>query len=85
MNSTIKRVLTTIIAPPLLFALIFFLPHASYAALSVLAMLVAVGGSYELKSLANSAHGTTGGMPVVITALLPLAQWVQNLYLPTLK
>lgn len=85
MNSTIKRVLTTIIAPPLLFALIFFLPHASYAALSVLAMLVAIGGAYELRNLANSAHGTTGGMPVAITALLPLAQWVQNRYLPRVE
>ena len=85
MNSTIKRVLTTIIAPPLLFALIFFLPHASYAALSVLAILVTIGGAYELRNLSNSAHGTTGGMPVVITAFLPLAQWVQNHWLPDVE
>jgi len=82
MNSTIKRVLTTIIAPPLLFAMIFFLPHASYLALSILAILVTMGGAHEMKGLVHGAHGTTGGMPVFLPALLPLAQWVQNRYLP---
>ncbi|NLZ77078.1 MAG: phosphatidate cytidylyltransferase [Spirochaetales bacterium] len=82
MNSTTKRVLTTIIAPPLLFALVFFLPHASYLALGILAMLVTIGGAHEMKTLIHGAHGTTVGMPALLPALLPLAQWVQNHCLP---
>ena len=85
MNSTVKRVLTTAIAPPALFALILFLPHASYAAFSVLAILVTIGGAHELKALMKAAQGSVTRMPTVVSALLPLAQWIQHVYLPHLE
>ncbi|MFA5698204.1 MAG: phosphatidate cytidylyltransferase [Sphaerochaeta sp.] len=85
MNSTMKRVLTSIIAPTALFSLIIFLPHASYLALSVLAILVALGGAHELRGLAQSALGSSIKLPIILPALLPVAQWLQINYFPTIE
>lgn len=82
MTSMTKRVLTTAITLPALFLMIYYLPHRSYLALSLLAVLTAVASAYEMHGLfAKAGVHLNGAVPLLI-GLLPLAQWAQIAYSP---
>ncbi|MGE4453920.1 MAG: phosphatidate cytidylyltransferase [Sphaerochaeta sp.] len=84
MTSMGKRVLTTVVTLPTLFIIIFMLPHNSYLALSLLAVLTAGFGAKELKGLYQKAEGTTLHIPSWAIGFLPLAQWVEIAHAPNL-
>lgn len=84
MTSMGKRVLTTVITLPTLFIIIFLLPHYSYLALSLLAVLTATYGAKELKVLYEKAEHTTLHISPWAIGLLPLAQWIEIAHAPDL-
>ncbi|MDY0289905.1 MAG: phosphatidate cytidylyltransferase [Sphaerochaeta sp.] len=84
MSSLVQRILTTVIAVPALFSLIFFLPHYGFLALALLAMLTAGLATMELKALYFKAEGARINFPSWMAALLPFAQWLEIAYLPQL-
>lgn len=84
MTSMTKRVLTTVVTLPVLFSVIFFLPHNSYLALSFLAVLTAIFGAKEMKDLYEKAEGAKPHLPCYFVGILPLAQWLQIAYYPQL-
>ncbi len=82
MSSLVKRILTTVVAVPALFCIIFFLPHYGFLALSLVAMLASALGTLELKELYFKAEGASINFPFWLAALLPLAQWLEIVFLP---
>ncbi|MDT4762871.1 phosphatidate cytidylyltransferase [Sphaerochaeta sp. PS] len=84
MSSLAKRILTTVIAVPALFSIIFFLPHYGYLALALLAMLTASLATMELKALYLKAEGARVNLPSWTVALLPFAQWLEMTFFPNL-
>jgi phosphatidate cytidylyltransferase len=82
MSSFGKRVLTTVVAVPVIFCIIFFLPQNSYLALTLLIMAAAIIASMEMKQLYNKAEGTDLHIDTWMVALLPLAKWLEIAYLP---
>ncbi|HCU30019.1 MAG: phosphatidate cytidylyltransferase [Sphaerochaeta sp.] len=84
MTSMAKRVLTTIVTLPTLFCIIFFLPHNSYLALSILAMAAASWGAKELKDLYQKSENVKVHLPSYVIGLLPFAQWLEIAYYPNL-
>ncbi len=84
MTSMGKRVLTTVITLPTLFIIIFLLPHNSYLALSLLAVVTATYGAKELKGLYEKAENTTLHISPCGIGLLPLAQWIEIAHAPNL-
>ncbi len=80
----VQRVLTTFIAVPALFSIIFFLPYYGFLALALLAMLTASLATMELKGLYNKAEDTQVNFPSWTAALLPLAQWLEITFFPDL-
>ncbi|HKL57096.1 MAG TPA: phosphatidate cytidylyltransferase [Sphaerochaeta sp.] len=84
MSSLVQRILTTVIAVPALFSLIFFLPHYGFLALALLAMLTAGLATMELKALYFKAEGAKINFPSWMAALLPFAQWLEIAFLPQL-
>lgn len=84
MTSTAKRVLTTVVTVPALFSFIFFLPHYSYLALAMLAVLVSIAGTKELKELYTKATDCKPHLPLCFAAVLPIAQWLQIGFFPDL-
>lgn len=84
MSAMTKRVLTTVVTLPLMFSIIVFLPHFSYAALSLLAVATAIYATSELKALYKKAEGITMHFPSFVVGILPIAQWFQIAYYPNL-
>lgn len=75
-----KRVLTTTIALPTIFVIIYFLPHHSYAALSALALVAAVASAFEMHGIfAKASVHLNRSVPLLI-GLMPLAQWIDLEY-----
>ena len=82
MSSFGKRVMTTVVAVPTIFCIIFFLPQKSYLALTLLVMAAAVIGASELKQLYTKAEGTDLHISTWMVALLPFAKWLEIAYFP---
>jgi phosphatidate cytidylyltransferase len=80
MTSMTKRVLTTAITLPALFSLIYFLPHHSHLALSLLAVLTTLAAASEIYALLSKVSITLPNTTVYLVALMPIAQWVQIQY-----
>ena len=51
MSSFAKRLILTFTAVPLLFCLIYFLPHHNHLGFAILAVLATIVGSYEMRPL----------------------------------
>ena len=77
MSSLTKRILTTVIAVPALFSIIFFLPYYGFLALALVAMLTTALATAELKELYFKAEGARINFPSWTAALLPFAQWLE--------
>lgn len=82
MSSLGKRILTTVIAVPALFSVIFFLPYYGFLFLALLAMVTTVLATMELKELYFKAEGARINFPSWMAALLPFAQWLEISYFP---
>ncbi|AEV28489.1 putative CDP-diglyceride synthetase/phosphatidate cytidylyltransferase [Sphaerochaeta pleomorpha str. Grapes] len=80
MSSFGKRVLTTVVAVPTIFCIIFFLPQKSYLALTLLVMGAAVISARELKQLYTKAENADLHIHTWMVALLPLAKWLEIAY-----
>ncbi|MFA5447163.1 MAG: phosphatidate cytidylyltransferase [Sphaerochaeta sp.] len=78
MTSMIKRVLTTFITLPVLFCLIFFLPHYGYLALSILAVLTTIAAASEVHGLFAKAEVHLPKAVIFLVGLMPVAQWLVN-------
>ncbi|HKM06508.1 MAG TPA: phosphatidate cytidylyltransferase [Sphaerochaeta sp.] len=84
MSSLVQRILTTVIAVPALFSIIFFLPYYGFLALALLAMLTAALATMELKELYFKAEGARINFPSWTAALLPFSQWFEITFFPGL-
>jgi phosphatidate cytidylyltransferase len=84
MSSLGQRILTTVIAVPALFSIIFFLPHYGFLVLALVAMLTTALATAELKELYFKAEGARINFPSWTAALLPFAQWLEIAFLPQL-
>ncbi len=84
MSSLVQRILTTVVAVPALFSIIFFLPHYGFLVLALLAMLTTALATSELKELYFKAEGARINFPAWTAALLPLAQWSEITFFPQL-
>ncbi len=82
MSSFAKRVILTFTAVPLLFCLIYFLPHHNHLGFAILAILAAIVGSYEMRLLLFD-RGERMMFPPWVAALLPLAQYLELYFIPT--
>ena len=82
MSSLGQRVLTTVVAVPALFSIIFFLPHYGFLVLALLAMLTAALATMELKELYFKAEAARINFPSWTAALLPFSQWLEIAYFP---
>ena len=82
MSSLVQRILTTVIAVPALFSIIFFLPYYGFLALALLAMLTAALATMELKELYFKAEGARINFPSWTAALLPFSQWLEITFFP---
>lgn len=83
MNSFTKRLILTITAVPLLFCLIYFLPHYNHLAFAVLALISTIVASYEMHHLLFG-NSNKSLVPPWVAALLPIAQYLELTFLPTL-
>ena len=84
MSAMFSRVLTTVVTLPVMFFIIVFLPHFSYAALSVLAVATAIYATKEMKGLYKKAEGIDMHFPSFVVGILPVAQWLEIGYWPNL-
>lgn len=84
MTSMVKRFITTFTALPLMFCIIFFLPHYSYLALSLIAVFTAFWGAKELKHMLEKSGEIELKLPALVVGLLPAAQWIEHSYAPSL-
>ncbi len=84
MTSMTKRVLTTAITLPILFIMIYFLPHYSHGALSALAILTAIAAASEMRGLFDKAAVSLRPSVPLLIGLLPLSQWIEIAYRPSL-
>ncbi len=84
MTSMTKRVLTTAITLPILFIMIYFMPHFSYAALSALAALTAIAAASEMRGLFAKASVSLHPSVPLLIGLLPLVQWIEIAYQPAI-
>ncbi len=84
MSSLSNRILTTVIAVPALFSIIFFLPYYGFLALALVAMLTTALATMELKELYCKAEGAHINFPSWTAALLPFAQWLEIAFFPQL-
>ncbi len=84
MNSLAKRLLLTFTSIPALFSLIYFLPQYNHFAFFILVLLSVFAGSYEIR---NIAFGKTEKplIPFWAPVLLPLAQYIQIVFLPAIE
>ena len=82
MTSNIKRIITGVIAIPLLAAIILLLPQYNYLCFAILVLVVAIIGSYELHSIL-SKH-TTGKLllPPYLGSIQIIATYIQYSYFP---
>ena len=82
MTSNIKRIITGVIAIPLLVAIILLLPQYNYLCFAILVLVVAIIGSYELHSIL-SKH-TTGKLllPPYLGSIQIIATYIQYSYFP---
>jgi phosphatidate cytidylyltransferase len=80
MTSLAKRLLLTFTSIPALFSLIYFLPQGNHLAFAILVMLSVFAGSYEMQGIVfhNSERPL---IPFWASVLLPLAQYIQILFL----
>lgn len=83
MSSFAKRLILTVTAVPLLFCLIFFLPHYNHLTFAILVLIATVVGSYEMHHLLFK-DGAKSEVPPWLAALLPLMQYLELAFLPTL-
>ncbi len=84
MSSLGQRILTTVIAVPALFSIIFFLPYYGFLVLALVAMLTTALATAELKKLYFQAEGARINFPSWIAALLPFSQWLEIAFFPQL-
>jgi len=84
MSSLSKRILTTVIAVPTLFSIIFFLPYYGFLVLVLVAMLTTALATMELKELYFKAEGTRINFPSWTAAFLPFSQWLEIAFFPQL-
>ncbi|HKL59446.1 MAG TPA: phosphatidate cytidylyltransferase [Sphaerochaeta sp.] len=84
MSSLTKRILTTVIAVPALFSIIFFLPYYGFLVLALVAMLTTALATMELKELYFKAEGARINFPSWTAALLPFSQWLEIAFFPQL-
>ncbi|MBI9093778.1 MAG: phosphatidate cytidylyltransferase [Sphaerochaeta sp.] len=84
MSSLGQRILTTVIAVPALFSIIFFLPYYGFLVLALVAMLTTALATAELKELYFKAEGARINFPSWIAALLPFSQWLEIAFFPQL-
>lgn len=88
MSSFGKRLITTLTSVPLLFCIIFFLPHLNYLAFSIVVVLATLVGSHEMINMAFpvSADGTREKplIPFWLPCILPAVQWAEITFVPTL-
>lgn len=84
MSSLVQRILTTVIAVPALFSIIFFLPYYGFLALASVAMLTTALATMELKELYFKAEGARINFPSWTAALLPFSQWLEIAFFPQL-
>lgn len=86
MSSFGKRLITTLTSVPLLFCIIFFLPYFHFVAFSVVVVLAALIGSYEMENIIfpASADGKKEKplIPFWVPAILPVMQWVEISFAP---
>jgi phosphatidate cytidylyltransferase len=81
MTSFGKRLLLTCTAIPLLFSLIFFLPHYHHLGFTLLTLLAILCGSYEMRDMLFHI-GEKPMIPTWIPILLPATQYVELAFLP---
>ena len=84
MGSLKQRILTAVIAIPLLVLIVVFLPYLDYLAFCILIMVITLLGSVEMHSLLSKDKEK---LPITSYggALLPLAQYVQFRYFPGIE
>ncbi len=84
MGSLKQRILTAVIAIPLLVLIVVFLPYLDYLAFCILIMVITLLGSIEMHSLLSKDKEK---LPITSYggALLPLAQYVQFRYFPGIE
>ena len=84
MGSLKQRILTAVVAIPLLIVIVVFLPHLDHLAFCVLIMLITLLGSIEMHTLLSKDKEK---LPITSYGgvLLPLAQYVQFRYFPDIE
>src|SRR5690554_185681 len=81
MSSFAKRFILTITAIPLLFCLIYFLPHHYHLGFAILTVLATLVGSYEMRQMIF----IEGESPIVhawVAVIFPILQYVELAYCP---
>ncbi len=88
MSSFGKRLITTLTAVPLLFCIIYFLPHYNHLAFSIVVVLAALLGSHEMVNMAfpMSSDGNREKplIPFWVPCILPAVQWIEITFAPTM-
>ena len=82
MKSITKRVLTAVVAIPLLIAVIIFLPQAHYLAFCLLCVVVCIIGSYEMRGIVDHENQAHLILPPWVGSLLLIAAYVEKAYYP---
>lgn len=83
MSSFGKRLLLTCTSIPLLFSLIYFLPHYNHLGFVILLLLAVLCGSYEMKNMLFTKDEKPM-LPTWIPMLLPATQYIEFVFVPHL-
>lgn len=81
MKSIVKRTLTTLIALPLLFSIIFFIPYYNYIGFVLICIIICILGSYEMREIVDDKHKNLTIQPWVGSLLL-VATYIERAFFP---
>ncbi len=82
MTSLVKRILTAVIAIPLLIVIITCLPQYNYLAFALVCLVMSIIGSYEMRAIADKEHQLHLIFPPWVGALLPVITYIEKAFLP---
>lgn len=80
MKSSVKRVLTGVIALPALLLIVLFLPYFNYIAFALITFFCCFVGSFEMKRMISPKDNLL--LPFWIGSLLPIAYYIEYAFFP---
>lgn len=85
MTSLGKRLLTAVVAIPLLIVVLICLPQANYLAFAIVCFAMSIIGSYEMRGMADKAHQEHIKFQPWLGVALPILTYIEKAFVPELN